>query len=154
MPFQHPEEIVYGFLIERYVTRKDSGSGHPCHFVRWTAMRVPRGQAPYTARRPTSVRSLAALPCPSPGQSVVGLAGGRRSGRGPNSPRRGSKPGRRGLRPGGPPPSMGTHRSHERPGDCHKHALIKSAISLVIESHHRLLLSHPDRQPSGRPRGV
>ncbi|MEU9467220.1 DUF6000 family protein [Streptomyces avermitilis] len=25
MPFQHPEEIGYGYVIERYVTRKDSG---------------------------------------------------------------------------------------------------------------------------------
>ena len=25
MPFQHPEEIGYGYVIERYAARKDSG---------------------------------------------------------------------------------------------------------------------------------
>ncbi|MFJ9938948.1 DUF6000 family protein [Streptomyces erythrochromogenes] len=31
MPFQHPEEIGYGYVIERYVTRKDSE--HPRYLV-------------------------------------------------------------------------------------------------------------------------
>lgn len=40
MPFQHPEEIDYGYVIERYVTRKDSD--HP-HYLEMNSARPAAG---------------------------------------------------------------------------------------------------------------
>lgn len=45
MPFQHPEEIGYGYVIERYVTRKDSD--HP-RYRELNSARVVRPGWPHT----------------------------------------------------------------------------------------------------------
>ncbi|MFB6837461.1 DUF6000 family protein [Streptomyces sp. NPDC056361] len=47
MPFQHPEEIGYGYVIERYVTRKDSD--HP-RYRELKSGRVLRPGWPHTER--------------------------------------------------------------------------------------------------------
>ncbi|MFJ8707695.1 DUF6000 family protein [Streptomyces anulatus] len=47
MPFQHPEEIGYGYVIERYVTRKDSD--HP-HYRELKSGRLLRPGWPHAER--------------------------------------------------------------------------------------------------------
>ncbi|MGW6745400.1 DUF6000 family protein [Streptomyces sp. NPDC055025] len=47
MPFQHPEEVGYGYVVERYVTRKDSD--HP-RYRDLTAGRVLRPGWPHAER--------------------------------------------------------------------------------------------------------
>ncbi|MGW1501686.1 DUF6000 family protein [Streptomyces mirabilis] len=47
MPFQHPEEIGYGYVIERYVTRKDSD--HP-RYLELNSARVLRPGWPHAKR--------------------------------------------------------------------------------------------------------
>ncbi|MEU6801317.1 DUF6000 family protein [Streptomyces neyagawaensis] len=47
MPFQHPEEIGYGHVIERYVTRKDSD--HP-RYLELNSARVLRPGWPHAER--------------------------------------------------------------------------------------------------------
>jgi hypothetical protein len=47
MPFQHPEEIGYGYVIERYVTRKDSD--HP-RYLELKSARVLRPGWPHAKR--------------------------------------------------------------------------------------------------------